>query len=241
MSPANSKPEQEIPDEHADFYCCAERHLAHAQYGKTAAVALLYSWSLQLSKESRRFTPTPREAARHLRLPLRSVQRAYERLKDSGWWKLIRSGKASGERSIYQPLTHKEWAAAHPGQCVRKIEFAWTPEGDALGKRLYAITGCLIHFKAFQVEKWYRKLGFSDEEIISLFELWFPRHQAEQEATSKRRVWRRHVGYHFGEYLRSLKATLEKAKPSEHATVLENAKRGLPFLSHDVHPVVAVA
>jgi len=47
-------------------------------------------------------------------------------LVTQGFFVLIFSGKATREPSIYQVLSHSEWAALHPGMCCVKVGYCKT-------------------------------------------------------------------------------------------------------------------
>jgi hypothetical protein len=216
----------------SDFLCGWEYHLATARLPKTVtreietgekekvvvqaeickAAVLIYSWALRLSFESESFTASPRQAGKHFKIPKRTCRYAYEQLEALGFFVVKARGRDFGESNTYKVLNHDQWAALpqNQGKCVVKMEYPWTPEADALGRTLYALSGCRIRFRDFQIGKWYRTLGLTDAEIADTFKIWFPRHQAEQEAITREttggngRQWRNNVGYHFGKHLESV-------------------------------------
>jgi hypothetical protein len=207
MSNGNDNPVTKPPrEQYLDFHCGAEWHLALM----TKAAALIYPWALRISKKSGRFRVSPRQAAVYFHVGHRSAQRAYEELLEAGLFELLESGKESGDTSVYKPVKHKEWAEKHPGKCATKIELPWTKENDPLGQELHTITDGRVLFKSFQILA-YRKLGFDDETIIKLFQVWYPQYRAEQEAKSSGKSWRKSVGFHF---LKSLKTMQNDAGPT---------------------------
>jgi hypothetical protein len=130
---------------------------------------------------------------------MRTAQRAFENLKNLGLFVLIESGKDNYEASVFQVLTHQEWAARNPGRCTTKYDNGWAATEDSLGRELYSLSGGKVKFKPFQIHT-YRKT-VPDAEMIKLaFTKWFPAHGAQQ----KGRKWRNAAGYEFGQYLRNI-------------------------------------
>ncbi len=192
-----------------EFYCGSEWHLASC----SQAACLIYPWALRISKKSRRFRISPKQAAEYFKISPRTAQRGYSDLKRVGLFELLESGKAQGESSVYKPLTHKEWAVKYPGKCAEKITFAWTPENDLLGQ-----------------------FCSDDETTIKYFRVWYPEHKKEKEATGATgrhaRRWRKYVAYNFAESLQALAGILEK-HPSERNLILENLFAGrVPLTGH---------
>ena len=181
-----------IDVELSSFYCCAERHLARL----SGVCGLIYPFALRISKKSGKFSCSAASVAEFFGVNLRTAQRGYQQLKKLGFFVLVESGKQSFEPSIYRVLSHTEWAERNPGRCTEKIAYPWTKDGDAMGKALWAASGCQVQFSAFQVNA-FRNTGLSESEIVSLFESWYPLHKAEQ----KGKKWRRSVSFHFLGYL----------------------------------------
>ena len=182
-----------IEVEFSNFHCCAEWHLARM----ASICALVYPFGLRLSRNSQKFVCSAKRVAEYFGVSLRTVQRAYRDLRTLGFFVLIESGKDKFEPSVFQVLTHTEWAARNPGKCTEKIAYQWTADGDPLGQSLWAASGCQVQFKPFQV-KLYRETGIPEAEIIALFNSWYP--VQKEEKWGKR--WRKGVGYHFLMYLR---------------------------------------
>lgn len=226
-----TKPEL-LPDTPlTEFHCSAEWHLAKL----SKAAALIYSWSLKISraskesKEPRYFRVSPRQAAEYLKLAYRTVQLGYEELKRSGFFELVESGQATGEVSIYRPLTHSEWAAKHPSQCATKMEFPWTPENDLFGQQLFNITHGRINFKNFeiaQIRKSGRELNLQDQEIVEIFSAWYSDYKSQQEEQNRGKYWRKSVGRKFAQDYLPLLANILQQHPSQQVEILENIRMG---------------
>jgi hypothetical protein len=179
-------------DQLTNYHCCAEWHLA----GMSPVCSLVYPFALRISKVSKKFSCSARGVAEFFRRNEKTVQRGYKELVEVGFFVLLQKGQF--ESSIYEVLPHTEWAALNPKQCAVKIEFPWTGEGDPLGQRLYAASGGRIKFMPFQV-KAYKETGFSDDDIVSLFE----RFLSENSATFHYPKNRKEAGFHFLIFLRS--------------------------------------
>jgi len=184
-----------------NFHCGVEWHLAQL----CLICALIHPFALRLSRNSRKFACSAARVAEYFGVSVRTVQRAYRELKNSGFFILVESGQDKFEPSVYQVLTHAEWAARNPGKCVEKIAYQWTAEGDSLGKALWAASGCQVQFQPFQV-KAYRDEGIPEPEIISLFSAWYSVEKTKR--WGKR--WRKGAGFrflmHLREHVRSLSA-----------------------------------
>jgi hypothetical protein len=182
-----------IDQEFTSFHCCAEWHLSRL----SSPCAVIYPFALRISKNSGKFTGSAGSVGRFFCFSLRTAQRGFRELRESGFFTLIESGKRSFEASTYGVLTHKEWAIQHPGECAEKFSYPWTAEGDHFGQKLWVASNCQVRFLPFQL-KTYRDTGISEAEIISLFEPWYANHKADQQG----KKWRKSVGYHFLMYLR---------------------------------------
>lgn len=228
-------------DRLSEFHCCSEWHIAQLRKpGIIAAAALIYPWALRLSGENRMFWASPQQAAQFLGIPLRTAQRGWEHLRKLGFFVLLKSGKTSGEASLFKVLSHREWAAEHPGMCTEKFDCGWKETEDPLAIKLHAIAGGKVKFLPFQIIR-YRKSGLSEAEILTLFKPWFDVHQynREQNSGNKKRDWRKHVGYEFGQYLATISTVLVK-HPDQKNMVIENAIAGIPLL-HGLSPELAIS
>ncbi len=215
MTTVNESPEL------TEFFCCAERHFAqfHAPPPKNrmqvepteltlvgGAAGLIYSFLLRLSVKHERqvWVAIPKVAA-HLKIHLRTAERAFEHLHKSGFFVLLESGKAKGEASLYKILVHSEWAEKYPEQCSQKFDAGWKDEEDPLGVALYAACAGKIKFSSFHIACYRRLQGsctppLSDQMVMDQFRVWFPPYAAAQ----KGKHWRKSVGRKFKEHLEKL-------------------------------------
>ena len=91
---------------------------------------------------------------------------------------------------MYRPVSHKEWAAIHPGKCAVKESFPWSGEdGDKLGVSLWNASGGKVKFQPFQL-KALRNTGLTDDEILAAFEVLVAAEQARREAGGWNGRWR---------------------------------------------------
>ena len=172
------------------FHCCSEWHLARL---KSPTANLIYTFALRISKTSHRFACSAAGVADFLGLHRTTVLRAYHELRDAGFFELLEYGQF--DSSIYRVLTHDEWKEKYPGRCTVKEQFPWSGEGDPLGRKLYAASGCRVMFKEFQVNN-YRKTGVDEATIVALFTEW-------REGLGKYRQ-PRNVPFRFLQHLRSV-------------------------------------
>jgi hypothetical protein len=175
-------------EEPASFHCCAERHLAQF---KSPTAALVYPFALRISKKTGTFSCSAISVGKFLNLHRTTILRAYKELTEFGFFELVYYGQF--DTNVYAVLKHEEWAAKHPGQCVKKIEFPWTGEGDPLGQQLWVASGCRVKFKEFQVTG-FRKTGLPEDTIVALFK--------EFRSGIGRNRKPKNVPYHFLQFLR---------------------------------------
>jgi hypothetical protein len=99
------------------------------------------------------------------------VQRAIKALVDSEFFVLV--AQETFQPSVYRVISHKEWAAQHPGQCAVKEAFPWSAhQGDQLGVRLWNASGGKVKYQPYQLIA-LRKTGKTDDEIMTAFETFF--------------------------------------------------------------------
>jgi hypothetical protein len=191
-------PEPRLSDLHA-FECSEYFHLAEL----SPICSLVYGLAYKLTKGGENlFFASADSIAGYLGRSPSQVRRGLKQLEAYGLLNL-ESAKTFRTNS-YRVLSHKDWAAQHPGRCCKKIEFPYTDEGDLLGKQLWQITGGRVKFQQFQVTN-LRKLGFSDEEIIAEFaDLW--------KETGHNLV-ERDVSPYFYKTLQTAKGRREKSLP----------------------------
>jgi len=173
-----------------NFHCGSEWHLSRLD---SRAAALVHPFALRISKGSKRFAASATSVAQFFGLHRTTILRAYHELNELGFFELLEYGMF--DTNIYRVLNHTEWAKEHPGLCTMKAEFPWTGEGDPLGPRLFAASGCRVKFKEFQIRE-YRETGLPEDTIVRHFEEF-------RSGTGKfRRA--RNVPYYFLMHLRQL-------------------------------------
>lgn len=193
-----------MENKESKFHCSAEWHLAQM----LPLCAPVYAWSWRIAK-SGRFSVSEIHAMEYFGCGRTTMVEVYKQLRESGFFRLIHSGKEEFESSIYEPISHDKWAKAYPGRCLQKEPDLTILNNDPLGKDLYAASGAKIKVKDFQIAR-YRRLGFADYDVVEHFKEWLPKHEANQ----KGKKWRNAVGFHFGQYLEALsRSSLGQAPP----------------------------
>jgi hypothetical protein len=153
--------------EFSHYHCSAEWHLARLK-GKGAYYApLVLSMALHLGKKSGVFSASIPRLAAYFNASENTIRKAIHLLVGQGFLEEI--SKEDGASYCYLPLTHREWAAKHPGRCTEKESMPWSNEpGDTLGVGLYAISGG--RFKPYpNFVKAMRNTGFDDAAIVQHF------------------------------------------------------------------------
>jgi len=191
-------------DRISSFHCSAELHL-WKEGGLTIAV---YNLMYRVSKDSKKFTGSAQNIARHFACNERSVDDVFRKLEGSGFIIQIMSGKATYQSNTYQVLSHSEWAKVHPGMCPLKDSLPWSGD-DPLGQKMYVESGCRITFLPFQLHN-YRSFNFSDELVFGCWQD-FLKENAEH-LNSKR--WCKEGGYKFWMWLKSPESTMGRKADS---------------------------
>ena len=187
-----------IGDNLSPYHCSAECHLA--KFG--LATVLTYSLAYRLSKKSGRFTGSAERVGLYFGMDEKTIDRAFANLLKVGFFERIESGQAKFETSIYEVLTHADWADTHHGECREKEEFTWS-KGDPLGRELFTLSDGRVKFKEFQIQS-YRKLGFTIDQIISHWADFLN----ENPLSEKPKTWRKSAGYHFYEHMKELRDSM---------------------------------
>jgi len=173
------------------FHCSIEWHLI--SLGATAIA--VYNLAYRVAKKSGVFSGSTVEVGKYFGARRQTIGDAFAQLEALGFVEEITNGKSDGESNTYRVLSHKEWAAKHPGQCCEKVEF---PFGhDELGKQLYAASGGKVMFRDFQMAN-YKKTGQTDEQIVQRWKDFLATNQTDF-ADKK---WRKSAGYHFWQHLK---------------------------------------
>jgi hypothetical protein len=159
---------------------------------KSTYALAVYNLALKISNKSGRFYCSALGLAEYFGCNEKSIRRAYKELVKVGFFRLI--DHPVFEPSVYQPVDHKSWAEKHPGNCVTKREFPWSRETDRLGQALWSVSGGQAPFMNHQI-KALKKLGFSDEEIISEFKAFWSSHRHSMKADRSKRNRRLLIGH----------------------------------------------
>jgi hypothetical protein len=150
---------RENPDSLAtEYHCTAEWHFSrmHSKYS-----ALLHSFALHISTDSGRFYCSQSRLAGYFGCSRRAIWTAIHELERAGFF--VRISSSAFCTNVYTVLDHSTWAKKNPRKCATKIEMPWSPEGQALGRRLYAISGGRVKFRPQQIQ--YLQDRFTDEEV----------------------------------------------------------------------------
>jgi hypothetical protein len=180
------------------YYCSPEWHLA--RFG--LATVLTYSLAYRLSKKSGHFNGSAERVALYFGMNEKTIDRAFANLLKVGFFELRESGQAKFESSIYEVLSHTDWAGFHAGECREKEEYIFS-KGDPLGRELFTLSAGRVKFKDFQIQN-YRKLGFADDRIVFLWVDFLN----ENPLSEKTKAWRNKAGYQFYEYMKSARDSM---------------------------------
>ena len=180
-------------DQFSEYHCTAEWHITRMKSEYALAV---YNFALKISKRSGRFFCSALSLAEYFDCDEKTIRRARKELLKAGFLKL--SNQACFEPNVYEPVSHKSWAEKHPGQCVTRLEFSWSHEGNRLGRALWTVSAGKAPFKDYQV-KYLTKLGYTDEEVISEFEAFWRREsqamRADQFKSNRRLLIGRFINF----------------------------------------------
>jgi hypothetical protein len=150
-----------------NYHCSSEWHLSKL---KNRYSGLIYSFGLRISKTSKNFFCSAVNLAEYFDCHRNTIYNALTELRTIELFSLL--SKKCFEVSVYRVLSHKEWAAIHPGQCPDKLEFPWSQENDQLGQQIYAASGGKIKVSPFQITA-LRKTSLSDDLILARFKYFF--------------------------------------------------------------------
>ncbi len=188
--------------EFSRYHCSPEWHLERLRDGEGNRVpfaALLYPWALRISKKSQRFHASAEGIAEHFGRSIWTVIRALEALVAAGFFILI--AKEKFRPSVYQVISHADWAQQHPGQCVVKEKMPWSDEpGDDLGKRLWNISGGKLKYQPYQLAA-LRGTGLDDLDITEAFTEFVAHENARRKAHNWLGRWKS-VPHRFLRYLK---------------------------------------
>ena len=168
------------------YHCSPEWHLARLV--RTPLAGLLYSFAARISKTSGRFHASVVGVAFYFDVSRWKVQRAIQALLKSGFFICV--NREAFRPSEYRVVSHRDWAAAHPGQCAVRETFPWSGEaGDPLGKRLWNASGGKIKYMPFQLTA-LRNTGRTDDQIAGAFDEFVAAEKARREAGGWHGRWK---------------------------------------------------
>jgi hypothetical protein len=184
----------DIDNKESAYHCTIEWHLARL----VPLAAVLYPFAYRISKASHRFHCSALNLAQHFGVSEWTVLRAIRALQAAGLFILL--AKEPFKPSVYQVVSHKEWAAIYPGLCAVKTAYPWSEEGgDQLGIRLHNASGGRVKYQPHKLTA-LRNTGFTEDEIVSKFEQFVASENARREAKHWYGRWSA-VPFRFLQYL----------------------------------------
>ncbi len=131
------------PKEHADgghgvrYVCGPEWHFAKLK--STPMAGYIYGHAFRITNHgSRLFHGSVLGLAAHFGVSRSTVQRAIKVLVDLGFFEVVRERRFGS--TMYQVLSHHEWAKKYPGQCAVK----GPEESDPLKEALFTLSGGVL-------------------------------------------------------------------------------------------------
>jgi hypothetical protein len=150
--------------------------LHHVKHLPNRYCAFVYQLAKKLSHESGVFDASAINIAHDLGCDEKSIRRAIEYLRNTGWFVQIKRSRSHGEYrpNAYNVRDHAEWAEAHPGLCGERIDdkLPWAGEGDRIAQFLYHQTGGAVKWREFETRKM-RSFGHLDAVLQKLFRLYW--------------------------------------------------------------------
>ena len=146
------------------YHCSSEYHLSRL----APSASYIYPFALRISKSSNGiFYCSATNLSEYFGCNEKTIRRGFDALAEVGFFKILDRHLYSS--TVYQVLTHTEWAEGHPGQCVEKLEYVWSGQGDPLGQYIYTRMGGRFALKEFQI-KLIRNRCRDDAHAKELFE-----------------------------------------------------------------------
>lgn len=102
------------------YFCSLEWHLKRYMGNRITLAALLHPFALRIAGKERLFSCSGEELATYFECSKTTVYEAIQLLEDLGFFVL--EFEKQCKPSVYRVLTHKEWAAVHPGRCSVKTD-----------------------------------------------------------------------------------------------------------------------
>jgi hypothetical protein len=154
------------------FHCSVEWHLALLEGRFTG---LIYSFAYRIAGTGGSFHASAINVAEFFHCHRNAVLRSYKQLEQAGFFVVkrpalkLRQGDGRFTTTIYEVLSHKEWARKHPGECAAKETFPWSGEEfstrrEQMGQALYRVTG--FRYTAKELNWLCDRAGADDAEIL---------------------------------------------------------------------------
>jgi hypothetical protein len=167
--------------------CDETRHLR--RYGLLLAIYVKMSrvtWCKE-TKTYARWTTSVDSMAQFLNCSYTSCFDAFQLGVRLGWLKKI-DGSNPFKSKDYVIVSHKDWAEAHPGQCLVGELLPWDGEDhDKLAQTLWKLSFGKCRWQ-FNMLAAVRSTGMTDEQIIRAWDSWF---SALKEKPKDRKGWKR--------------------------------------------------
>ncbi len=187
-----------LDTEYGEYYCTTGWHLSRVSKRGATLAGYIYELAIRITDsepEPRIFWASLEKIADQFRVNRKTIYHAVKILVEVGLFvPYIEAGYM--ESASYIVLTHKQWADAHPGKCIERIEFDYS-KGDPLGRKLYQASGGHIKYTEHKL-KALRNTGLDDSELLEQFRLFM-----KNLDRSERLKWN-DVGFSF---LQSLKGS----------------------------------
>lgn len=154
------------------FYCGWFHHITHLPNNYCA---IIYQLALKLSHESGIFDASAINIAHDLGCNEKTIRRAIELLRNTGWFVRIKRSRKPGEYipNAYNVLDHENWAEAHPNLCGERIDdkMPWG-EGERIAQFLYHHTGGAVKWREFETKKML-SFGHPNHTLQKFFRLYW--------------------------------------------------------------------
>jgi len=181
----------------------------------------IYELARRVSHRTKKFYPSLKSLAFYFQVSESTVQRA------KGFFEVLDEGPFIS--TVYKVLSHEEFVRKYPDQCCQKEVFAWSddPRVDPLGQQFYARSGGRIKFRTSDM-KGLRKLGLSDEQLLSEFERFFDQtwpngYSGKCYSTMFSGRFVRHIKGKQGTKLQTLRGAAKKSHEAKEAKQWEAA------------------
>lgn len=162
------------------FYCDWFHHMTHLP---NRYCVIVYQLALKLSHESKVFDASAINIAHDLDCDEKTIRRAIELLRNTGWLVQIKRSKRPGEYipNAYTVRDHEQWAKECVGLCGEKVDSIWAGEGERIAQFLCHHTGGAVKWREFETKKML-SYGHSDEALLELFRSYWDSVGCKEEA-----------------------------------------------------------